>query len=113
MVEAVPGRPRVLLVAGEASGDLHGGFLLQALRRRLPRLEAVGVGGDQLRAAGLSALADVRHLSAVGLVEILGSLRRHMVPSACLCMAQLPLLFVITQPWRWRLLRPGIPNRPS
>ncbi|MFQ6539354.1 MULTISPECIES: lipid-A-disaccharide synthase [Aphanothece] len=70
-------RPRVLLVAGEASGDLHGGFLLEALRRRLPRLKAVGVGGEQLRAAGLTPLADIRSLSAVGLIEIIGSLGRH------------------------------------
>ncbi len=69
--------PRLLLVAGEASGDLHGGHLLEALRRRCPRVRAVGVGGAQLRQAGLEILADVKQLSAVGLVEILGSIPRH------------------------------------
>lgn len=67
----------LLLVAGEASGDLHGGALLQALRRRAPQLQVSGVGGDRLRAAGMEILADVSSLSAAGVVEIIGSLRRH------------------------------------
>lgn len=73
---AVPA-PRILLVAGEASGDLHGGHLLQALRRRCPAARVVGVGGAQLRAAGMELLADVNQLSAAGLVEIAGSIPRH------------------------------------
>ncbi|WP_094559116.1 lipid-A-disaccharide synthase [Synechococcus sp. 8F6] len=75
MVEVVP--KRVLLVAGEASGDLHGGFLVQELQRQLPGVEIAGVGGDHLRARGIDILADVRLLSAAGLVEIISSLRRH------------------------------------
>jgi lipid-A-disaccharide synthase len=65
------------MVAGEASGDLHGGALLSALRRRLPEAQVRGVGGERMRSAGLQQLADVRSLSAAGLVEILGSLGRH------------------------------------
>ena len=75
MVEVGP--KRVLLVAGEASGDLHGGFLVQELQRQLPGVEIAGVGGDHLRARGIDILADVRLLSAAGLVEIICSLRRH------------------------------------
>ena len=75
MVERGP--KRVLLVAGEASGDLHGGFLVQELQRQLPGVEIAGVGGDHLRARGIDILADVRLLSAAGLVEIISSLRRH------------------------------------
>ena len=44
------GRRRVLFVAGEASGDLHGGFLVRELQRQIPGVEIAGVGGDQLRA---------------------------------------------------------------
>jgi lipid-A-disaccharide synthase len=77
MVESAPLAPRILIVAGEASGDLHGGHLLQALRRRCPAARVVGVGGAQMRAAGLELLADVNQLSAVGLVEIVGSIPRH------------------------------------
>ncbi|MEY3462464.1 MAG: Lipid-A-disaccharide synthase [Cyanobacteriota bacterium] len=68
---------RILLVAGEASGDLHAGHLLQALRRRCPAARVVGVGGAQLRAAGMELMADVNQLSAAGLVEIIGSIPRH------------------------------------
>ena len=70
-------RHRILLVAGEASGDLHGGHLVQALRRLDPTATVVGVGGQQLRLAGMEILADVSRLSAVGLVEILASIPRH------------------------------------
>mgnify|MGYP003337011352 FL=1 len=80
MVEAGPSAAqphRVLLVAGEASGDLHGGALVRALRRNHPSVAVVGVGGDHLRAAGMEVLADVRTLSAAGVVEIVGSIPRH------------------------------------
>ena len=71
------GNRRLLLVAGEASGDLHGGYLVQELQRQLPGVEVAAVGGDNLRACGIEILADVRLLSAAGLVEIVSSLRRH------------------------------------
>ena len=68
---------RVLLVAGEASGDLHGGALVRSLCWQRPGVQVVGVGGDHLRSAGMEILADVRTLSAAGLVEIVGSIPRH------------------------------------
>lgn len=69
--------PQVLLVAGEASGDLHGGHLVEALLRRRPDLEVIGVGGQGLRAAGMDVRLDVAQLSAAGLVEIAASIPRH------------------------------------
>lgn len=77
MVESAARACRILLVAGEASGDLHGGHLLRAFRQLCPTAEVVGVGGAQLGAAGMEILADVNMLSAVGLVEIAGSIPRH------------------------------------
>jgi lipid-A-disaccharide synthase len=71
-----PTRPRLLMVAGEASGDLHGARLLGELRRRLPDVEAFGLGGDELRAAGLETLADSAEVSVVGLAEALKVLPR-------------------------------------
>ena len=70
-------RPYVLLVAGEASGDLHGGHLVQALLQQRPDLAVIGVGGGQLRAAGMDVRVDVAELSAAGLVEIVASIPRH------------------------------------
>jgi len=68
---------QVLLVAGEASGDLHGGHLVQALLRQRADLQVIGIGGDQLRAAGMDVRVDVAQLSAAGLVEIAASIPRH------------------------------------
>lgn len=75
MTAGAPG-PRLLVVAGEASGDLHGARLLAELRRRVPDLEAFGLGGDELRAAGLETLADSSEVSVVGLTEALKVLPR-------------------------------------
>jgi lipid-A-disaccharide synthase len=70
-----PRPPRVMLVAGEASGDLHGADLLGALHARLPDVEVFGVGGERLRAAGMVTVADARDVSAVGVTEGIGRLR--------------------------------------
>ena len=52
---SVPPPPRLALIAGEASGDLLGAGLIDALKKRFPRPEFAGVGGDGMRAAGLDA----------------------------------------------------------
>jgi len=67
---------RVLLVAGEASGDLHGAALVQALRARVPDLDVAGVGGPRLRAAGMRALVETEHVATMGITETFGTLGR-------------------------------------
>ena len=64
--------PTVLLVAGEASGDLRGAELVHALRALRPDVRVVGVGGDKLRAAGMEVLVDAAELSAMGVTELFG-----------------------------------------
>ena len=65
-------RPRrVLVVAGEASGDHHAAGLVREALRADPRLFFTGIGGDELRAAGAEVLRDMRDLAVVGLVEVL------------------------------------------
>ncbi|MEM7052367.1 MAG: lipid-A-disaccharide synthase [Acidobacteriota bacterium] len=66
----------LMIVAGEASGDLHGARMLRALRRRFPRLEAFGLGSTELREAGFEAVADSSEISVVGIVEALKILPR-------------------------------------
>jgi lipid-A-disaccharide synthase len=66
----------LLVVAGEASGDLHGARLLSELRRRVPDLAAFGLGGDEMRAAGLQAVAHSSEISVVGITEVLKILPR-------------------------------------
>jgi lipid-A-disaccharide synthase len=63
--------PRVLLLAGEASGDLYGGALAAALRKRLPALELVGTGGPRMRESGVELLAELGDLAVMGFAEVL------------------------------------------
>jgi len=71
-----PARPRrVMMVAGEASGDMHGADLVTALRAHLPDVEVFGIGGDQLRAAGMATVVDAGEVATVGLTEGVGRLR--------------------------------------
>ena len=65
-----PGR-RVLLVAGEASGDMHAANLARELRLLDPAVEIRGMGGDAQRAAGVEIVVDNRDLAVVGLIEVL------------------------------------------
>lgn len=61
---------RVFLSAGEASGDLHGAHLVQAIRARDPAVRITCLGGPRLRQAGAEVLVDNRQLSVVGLFEV-------------------------------------------
>lgn len=68
--------PNVLMVAGEASGDVHAAALLRALKAGVPGLRAFGMGGARLREAGLEALYDAGEISVMGFVEVLPKLFR-------------------------------------
>ena len=63
----------IMIVAGEASGDLHGGALCAALRRLAPETRVFGMGGECMRAAGADLLADVSRRAGVGTSEVVGS----------------------------------------
>jgi lipid-A-disaccharide synthase len=67
---------RIALVAGEASGDLLGADLLAALRERWPGAEFAGIGGEEMRVAGLDAWWDCGELAVMGLAEVLRHLPR-------------------------------------
>jgi lipid-A-disaccharide synthase len=68
--------PRLLVCAGEPSGDLYGGELVRHLRHEVPDLEVFGLGGDHLAGQGSHLLAHVRELAVVGLLEVISHLRR-------------------------------------
>ncbi len=68
--------PRLLVVAGEVSGDIHAGNLLLALKERMPDLAAFGIGGERLEAAGLELEARTSELAHMGLLEVLRELPR-------------------------------------
>ena len=69
----------LLIIAGETSGDQHGAAMVRVLREDFPDLSIFGVGGEDMRVAGVETLFDVETLNVVGLVEVLAK-----VPSGLL-----------------------------
>lgn len=65
----------ILISAGEASGEMYGAQLIEALRAAAPQtLDFFGVGGEKMRAAGCDTVIDAKDLSIVGITEILSHL---------------------------------------
>jgi lipid-A-disaccharide synthase len=62
--------PRILLVTGEASGDLHGAHLATAIVAQDPAVEVVGIGGAAMRAAGVTLIPNVPQLDVMGLIGL-------------------------------------------
>lgn len=67
---------RVLVSAGDASGDLHAAALVTALRRRLPEVRVRALGGVELEKAGAEIVVHQREVAVGGLVEVLPAARR-------------------------------------
>lgn len=67
---------RIALVAGEASGDLLGAGLIADLQQRFPNARFFGIGGPQMRLAGMDTWHDCSTLSVMGLFEVLRHLPR-------------------------------------
>ena len=122
---------RIVVVAGEASGDLHGAGLVEALRRHAPGLAFSGMGGVRMRAAGVRLLADAGETAVVGVSELwekrralrsaLRALRGHLAeasPALLICIdfpdfnlllartarrLGIPVCYFISpQVWAWR-----------
>ena len=89
---------------------MYGAQLIEALRRRDPKLEFFGVGGDRMRAAGCDTVVDAKDLSVVGITEILShlpkiyGLYRHLIKEAD--KRKPDLAIVIDSPaFNWRVAR--------
>jgi lipid-A-disaccharide synthase len=63
--------PTIFISTGEASGDLHGAKVAEALRRRREDCRIVGMGGGKMRSAGVEIVVDNAELGVVGLWEVL------------------------------------------
>ncbi|HAR46830.1 MAG TPA: lipid-A-disaccharide synthase, partial [Nitrospiraceae bacterium] len=65
-------RPKkVLIIAGEASGDMHGANLVREVVKQDPSVRFYGVGSRGMQAAGVHLLADASGISVVGITEVL------------------------------------------
>jgi len=62
---------KIMLVAGEASGDLHGGNLAREILAARPDLQLMGMGGSMMRGAGVDTVIDNSELAVVGIYEVL------------------------------------------
>jgi len=65
---------KLMIIAGETSGDLHGGQLVKELKALDSGLEIFGIGGDRMQSGGMELLYHVRELSFMGLAEVIGHL---------------------------------------
>jgi len=61
---------RILIITGEASGDLHGAHLAQAIMALDPTVQLIGIGGSGMRAAGVSLVPGVPQLDVMGLIGL-------------------------------------------
>ena len=72
---------KYFIIAGEASGDLHGSNLMKALRAKDPQAVFVGLGGDKMREEGCDIRVDYREMAYMGFVAVIANLhkvRRNM-----------------------------------
>lgn len=126
-----PRRRRIMIVAGEASGDMHGADLVREILARNPACEFFGIAGQLMRTAGVRALYRAEEVAGLGLTELastiqrtVGAMRklrailRHEKPDLLILIdfaefnmmlagmgkrAGVPVLYYITpQVWAWR-----------
>ena len=129
--QAASRRRRIMVVAGEASGDLHGADLAEQIRARDPGVELFGIAGERMRAAGVRALVNIEDIAAMGATELISTLWRtlaalralratvrenppdlavlidyaefNMMLARSVRRARVPVLYYITpQVWAWR-----------
>ena len=62
---------KIVIIAGEDSGDLHGSKLIAQMKNINPNLSFYGIGGDRMIQAGLNKIEHVKNLNVIGLFEVL------------------------------------------
>lgn len=122
---------RIMIVAGEASGDLHGGDLAREILARDPSCDLFGIAGESMRAAGVRAVVATEDIHGLGLAELASTIGRtigafrtlsriirrekpdlvilidyaefNLILSGTARRAGVPVLYYITpQVWAWR-----------
>lgn len=62
---------KVMIIAGEASGDLHGAGVVRELLKKNPKLDVFGVGGDKMKREGMNLVYHIRELGFMGFLEVI------------------------------------------
>ncbi len=62
---------KILIVAGEASGDLHGGNLVRSIKSLNPDIHFFGIGGNNMKSAGVELLYHIDSMAFMGFVEVI------------------------------------------
>ncbi len=70
---------RIMIIAGEASGDLHGAGVVSELKHRHPEAEIFGIGGDKMQNAGMRLIYHINEVSVMGFWEVVKHL--HIIRS--------------------------------
>lgn len=63
--------PTILIVAGEVSGDMHGAALVKEIRKIRPDISFFGIGGKNMRSAGVETLYNATQMAVMGITEVL------------------------------------------
>ncbi len=67
---------KIFLSAGEASGDVHGASLAREMKKFLPNVELIGLGGDEMQAAGVQLVRNCKDYNVMGVLEVIKNLPR-------------------------------------
>ena len=84
---------KYFIIAGEASGDLHGSNLMKALQAKDPQASFVGLGGDKMRSEGCNIRVDYREMAYMGFVAVIANLhkvRRNLLTAQQALLAEKP-----------------------
>lgn len=69
---------RIMLMAGELSGDMHGAYLVDAIRKQAPDCYFIGIGGKRMAAAGVEIIQDIVGKSTIGVLGNLAVLAKNL-----------------------------------
>lgn len=67
---------KVMIIAGEASGDLHAGKVACFMRKLLPDIEIFGVGGEMMKSCGVELIYNISEISFIGFVDVVKNFKK-------------------------------------
>lgn len=67
---------RLMVIAGEASGDLHAGKVVCAIKKNFPEIEIFGVGGERMKKCGAEIIYNISEISFIGFVDVMKNFKR-------------------------------------